>query len=78
MKTESGDAERCFEKSISICQEMNAENELALAYEGCGRFHRQMGDGEKACEYFNKALDIFERLGTLVEPEKVRKELEEL
>jgi hypothetical protein len=28
--------------------------------------------------YFTKAQEIFDRLGTLIEPDKVRKELEEL
>ena len=31
-----------------------------------------------ACRYLTQALEIFERLGTLIEPEKVRKELGEL
>jgi len=31
-----------------------------------------------AREYLAKALEIFERLGTLIEPDKVRKELVEL
>ena len=33
---------------------------------------------EKAREYFEKALEIFERLGTLIEPERIGKELAEL
>ena len=55
-----------------------AENELALAYAGYGRLHEQQGNIEQAREYLNKALEIFERLGTLIEPDKVRKELAEL
>jgi hypothetical protein len=35
-------------------------------------------DCQKAREYLTKALEIFERLGTLIEPDKVRKELAEL
>ena len=31
-----------------------------------------------ACRYLAEALVIYERLGTLIEPEKVRKELAEL
>ena len=31
-----------------------------------------------AREYLTKALEIFERLGTLIEPDKVREELAEL
>jgi tetratricopeptide (TPR) repeat protein len=67
-----------FVKSISISKEINAENELARAYAGYGRLYKQQGNIEKAREYLTKALDIFERLGTLIEPEKVRKELLEL
>jgi tetratricopeptide (TPR) repeat protein len=67
-----------FEKAISIFQEIKAENELALAYSGMGRYHKQEGNTEQAREYLTKALEGFERLGTLIEPDKVRKELAEL
>lgn len=39
---------------------------------------KQQGDIEQAREYLTKALQTFKRLGTLIEPEKVRKELAEL
>jgi tetratricopeptide (TPR) repeat protein len=55
-----------------------AENELARAYAGYGRLHKQQGDIAQAQEYLDKALQIFKRLGTLIEPDKVRKELAEL
>jgi tetratricopeptide (TPR) repeat protein len=61
-----------FEKSIAIFQEIKAENELALAYACYGRLHKQKGQIAQAREYLTKALEIFERLGTLIEPEKVR------
>jgi hypothetical protein len=32
----------------------------------------------QAREYLTKAQEIFERLGTLIEPDKIRKELAEL
>jgi len=64
-----------FEKSIAIFQEIKAENELALAYAGYGRLHKKQGEIAQAREYLTKALEIFERLGTLIEPDKVRKEL---
>ena len=32
-----------FEQSIAILQQINAENELALAYAGYGRLHQQQG-----------------------------------
>ncbi len=64
-----------FEKSIAILRDIKAENELALAYGDYGRLHKQLGDIAKAREYLTKALEIFERLGTLIQPDKVREEL---
>jgi tetratricopeptide (TPR) repeat protein len=78
LKTNPDEAPPHFEKAISIFQDIKAENELALAFSGMGRFHKQQGNTEKAREYLTKALEIFERLGTLIEPDKVREELDEL
>ena len=33
---------------------------------------------DEARKYLNQALETFERLGTLIEPDKLRKELAEL
>jgi len=78
LKTEPSQATPLFEKAISIFREIRAENELALAYSGMGRFHKQQGNTEHARKYLTDALEIFERLGTLLEPDKVRKELADL
>jgi len=67
-----------FNEGITIFQEIKAENELALAYVGCGRVSRKQGEVDQAREYLLKALAIFERLGTPHEPEKVREILTEL
>jgi len=67
-----------LEKSIAVFQEIKAENELALSYVRYGWFHKYKGQIAKAREYLMKALEIFERLGTLIEPNKVREELDEL
>jgi tetratricopeptide (TPR) repeat protein len=64
-----------FEKSIAIFREIKAENQLAMAYAGYGRLHKQKGQIAQAREYLTKALEIFERLGTLIEPDRVREEL---
>jgi len=76
--TNPDDAVHRFEKAISIFHQIKAENDLALAYSGMGRFHKQQGNTAQAGEYLTQALKIFERLGTLIEPNKVRKELAEL
>jgi len=78
LKTNPDEALSHFEKSIAINKEIKAANDLALAYSGMGRFHKQQGNTEQAREYLTKALEIFERLGTLIEPDKVREELGEL
>jgi tetratricopeptide (TPR) repeat protein len=73
-------AEACshFEQSIAILRRINAENELALAYAGYGRQHKRQGRIAEARDDLTRALEIFERLGTLIEPDKVRTELAEL
>jgi tetratricopeptide (TPR) repeat protein len=64
-----------FEQSIIILQQITAENELALACAGYGQLHQQQGCVEQARDYLTRALTIFERLGTLGEPDKVRQAL---
>ena len=78
LETDPSQGAAHFDKSITVLQEIKAENALALAYAGYGRLYKQQGDTEQAREYFTKALSIFERLGTLIEPDKVRNELAEL
>jgi class 3 adenylate cyclase/tetratricopeptide (TPR) repeat protein len=75
LKTNLAQAAPHFEKSIAVFREIKAENELALAYAGHGRLHKKQGQVAQAREYLTKALEIFERLGTLIEPDKVREEL---
>jgi tetratricopeptide (TPR) repeat protein len=75
LKTSPDEAPAHFEKAISIASEIKAENELALAYSGMGRYHKHQGNTEQARQYLTDALEIFERLGTLIEPDKVREEL---
>jgi tetratricopeptide (TPR) repeat protein len=64
-----------FEQSIAILHAIRAENELALAYAGYGRWHAKQGDMAQAHDYLTRAMEIFERLGTLGEPDKVRQAL---
>ena len=78
LTTEVEKAFSYFEKSIVISKEIKAENDLALSYSGLGRYHKQQGNIKQARHYLTEALEIFERLGTLLEPEKVGKELADL
>ena len=78
MQVEAPLAAPHFEQSIAVLRAIKAENELALAYAGYGRLHRQQGNITLAREYLTQALEIFERLGTLGEPDKVRQALAEL
>jgi hypothetical protein len=43
-----------------------------------GRLHKLRDEYTEARRYLTQALEIFERLGTLIEPDKVRQELTEL
>jgi tetratricopeptide (TPR) repeat protein len=78
LKTNPAQAEIHFERSIAVLQEIKAENELAFAYKSCGCLHKQQNQIAQAKEYLMKALKIFERLGTPLEPNKVREVLAEL
>ena len=78
LETNFSEALGHFEKSIGIFEGIKAENELALSYAGLGRLSKKQGDSVQAREHLSKALEIFERLGTLIEPDKVKKELADL
>ena len=78
LETNPAQAEIHFKRSIAVLQEIKAENELALAYVSYGCLHKQQNQIAQAKEYLMKALKIFERLGTLLEPDKVREILAEL
>jgi len=67
-----------FERSMAVLTEIGARNELAHAHAGCGRLHRDRGDGDEARRHLTRALEIFGDLGTLGEPDAIRKELVEL
>jgi tetratricopeptide (TPR) repeat protein len=75
LHTDPDQAAPHFEQSIATLHAIHAENELALAYAGYGRLHAQQGDTAQARDYLTRALAIFERLGTLGEPDKVRQVL---
>jgi class 3 adenylate cyclase/tetratricopeptide (TPR) repeat protein len=78
LKSNPAQAATHFKRSIAVLQEIKAENELAHTYVSYGRFHKQQNQIDQAREYLMKALKIFERLGTLIEPDRVREELAEL
>ena len=78
LKSDLVQATTHFEKSLAVLQEIKAENELALVYVSYGRLHKQRNQIAQAREYLLKALEIFERLGTLLEPNKVTEILAEL
>jgi tetratricopeptide (TPR) repeat protein len=77
-KTDPARAASYFDRSIASLLQIKAEPELARAYAGYGRFHERQGRIAAARDYLTRGLEIFERLGILGEPEKVRRELAEL
>ncbi len=64
-------ARRYFERSIEVLDAIGAENDLALAYAGYGELRQDQS-------YLQRALEIFERLGTASEAERVRTLLKSL
>ncbi len=67
-----------LQKSIDILQEIKAENELAFAYASYGRLHKSEGRSKQVSEFLTKALEIFQRIGTRIEPDKILEELADL
>jgi tetratricopeptide (TPR) repeat protein len=64
-----------FEQSIAILGEIDARSELAYAHAGYGRLCGKTGRLTKARDNFMRALERFDSLGTLSEPERVREDL---
>ncbi|MBW2096514.1 MAG: tetratricopeptide repeat protein [Deltaproteobacteria bacterium] len=75
MGTDTDEARVHFKESIDAFEKLKAENHLALAYAGYGPFCKQQGRFEEAMGYLTRALKILDRLGTLIEPDKIRQDL---
>jgi hypothetical protein len=71
-------AARHLEKSMATLEPLGAENELALAWAAYGRVCQRLGERSVARDYTTRALATFERLGTRLEPERVRRTLAEI
>ena len=78
LKNDPTQASLCFDKCISVLKQINAQNELAHAFAGYGRLHISENRITQARKYLSMALETFEQLGTLREPDKVREILTKL
>jgi class 3 adenylate cyclase/DNA-binding SARP family transcriptional activator/tetratricopeptide (TPR) repeat protein len=73
-----GDAEeavRLLESAIETLRSSGSENELGLALGALSRAKRLTGDEVEATALAQEALAILDRLGTLEEPDRLRREL---
>ena len=77
LETNLAQAAPHLEQSIAIYREIKAQNMLAIALAFYGGFHKKQGRITEARNFLTKALEIFERLGHLIWPDEVRKELAE-
>ena len=71
-------AEHHFLQSIAMLDAVSAPSDLALAHWGFGRLRTNQGRIMEAREHLSRALGIFETLGTLMEPERIRIDLNAL
>ena len=67
-----------LEESLGVLREIGAENELALAHVTGGRLCVRQGRRAEAREHLRRALETFERLGTIQGPDEARGMLAEL
>ena len=65
-------------KSLDLLRAAGAVLELLRSLQAAADWAEQQGNTEQARESLTQALEIFERLGTLIEPDKVREELDKL
>ena len=62
-----------FQESVALVTDMGAEDALARAWLALGRLRSAQGRQDEARQLWTKALATFERLGSLREPERVRR-----
>jgi hypothetical protein len=73
-----GKAAERFARAIATLEEIGAENELGLALAGYGRLAKNRGDDDSATDRLTRALEILNRLETLDEPDRIRRELQDV
>jgi tetratricopeptide (TPR) repeat protein len=72
MSDAPAEAARHLEDGARILDEVGARNDFAKALVAQAELARRKGDGSRAHELFERALGIFESLGTVDEPAHVR------
>jgi len=77
-RTNFNKGKKNIEESIKILKKVGANNELAKGYFSLGKLYMAKGERVKAKKYVTQALKLFEKLGTLHEPEKAREVLKDL
>jgi class 3 adenylate cyclase/tetratricopeptide (TPR) repeat protein len=75
LATGEGDAAEHLDRAIEVARAMGMKNDLALALAVDGRRLRADGDEIAGRERLTEALVLFEDIGTLEEPERIRGEL---
>ena len=67
-----------YKKSLEIDKKLGRQEGMAINYGNLGLIYKEKGQKDKAHEYWEKALEIFERIGIPHEAARVRKWLDEL
>jgi tetratricopeptide (TPR) repeat protein len=71
------EAEKYFLESIELCQEVGNLPVLAEVYYELGIFYKEQNDLDKAKEYLNSSLKLYQRIN-LPKVEKVKEALREI
>lgn len=72
------EAEAHLLQSLAALDSIGAENESVLPRAALGRLRRKQGLWLEARRHLAEALETLERLGTLIEPDRVRQDLASL
>lgn len=72
-ESDAAEALRQVEPAIDLLRLSGCENELALALAVRGRAQRMLGDEDAAHENLREAITMLDRLGTLEEPNRLRR-----
>jgi class 3 adenylate cyclase/tetratricopeptide (TPR) repeat protein len=73
-----GKAKHYLELALDAARRSRSQNELGLTLAAYGRLLWKLGERATARQHLREAADLLEALGTMIEPDRIRQELQSL